>query len=210
MKLVDIFVGKPKTIEFNGNQITTAIFKKSILGPVAVKKNNIDGDEQADLKVHGGLEKAVYAYSLDAYQEWNSYYKKTFSPGSFGENLLIDSFDEKKVGMGDTYRLGSVVLQVAQPRIPCYKLGVRLNDVTTLKTFNQIQRCGIYFRVLEEGKINQGEKLILMQKEDHFVSVHNLFSMYLGPASEELYHLALKLKSLNPDWRKRIEKALKT
>jgi MOSC domain-containing protein YiiM len=158
--------------------------------------------------VHGGLEKAVYAYSLDAYQDWKKFYSKEFVAGSLGENLLIDSFDETKVGIGDCYRLGSVVFQVAQPRIPCYKLGVRLNDVTAIKAFNQIKRCGIYFRVLEEGKITQGDEFVLLQKEDSFVSVYDLFSMYLGPVPEELYHRALSIKSLNIDWRRRIEKAL--
>ena len=208
-KIVSILVGKPEIINFNGKNISTSIFKKAINGSVKVNLLNLDGDQQADLRVHGGLDKAIYAYSLDAYNTWNQHYGKIFEAGSFGENLIIDSFNEKEIGIGDIYRAGTAILQVVQPRVPCYKLGVRLNDISVIKSFNKIQRSGIYFRVMTEGIMESGQELNLIEREQEFVSVFDFFKMTIGQVDSEIIYKALKIKSLNLDWRKQLEGALK-
>ncbi len=209
MKLVSIQVGIPQLKNYHGKEISTAIFKYPVQGPVMVKTENIDGDRQADLKVHGGRDKAVYAYSLDAYEKWNEFYQTELAPGSLGENLLIDSFDETKIGLGDIYELGECQLQVVQPRIPCFKLNLRLNDSGAIKTFNTIARSGIYFRVLREGTIDLNQEMRLISRpEEEFVSVADLFKMSISPLSEEEAFRLLKIKSLNSDWRRRIERSL--
>ena len=209
MKLVSIQVALPEKIIFNNKEIITSIFKKAIAGPVMVNKLNIEGDKQADLRVHGGADKAVYAYSLDAYQNWNLLYGKNFTNGSLGENLTIDSFDEKLIGVGDIYQLGECKLQVVQPRVPCYKLGVRFNDIGAIKAFNKIQRSGIYFRVLEEGEIDIEQCFKLIEKEEIFVSIFDLYQVTIQSVEVEKLEKILKIKSLNVEWHDQITKELK-
>jgi MOSC domain-containing protein YiiM len=208
MKLVSIQVGQPDTFQYRGHVITTSIFKKQIAGPVMVRELNIDGDKQADLKVHGGRDKAVYAYSLDAYTEWNKLSDKKLENGALGENLSFDSFDEKKMGLGDIYQLGQCKLQIVQPRVPCFKLAIRLDDAHAIKNFNNIQRPGVYFRVLEEGVIDNGMSLELLERENVFVSVYDLFQVTIESVEREKLEAILKIKSLNTSWRTRIEKTL--
>ena len=209
MNIISILVGQPEIVDFCGRKITTSIFKKAITGSVKVNFQNIEGDKQADLRVHGGNDKAIYAYSLDAYTSWNQFYGKFFQAGSFGENLIINSFNEKEMGIGDIYQVGTALLQIVQPRVPCYKLGVRLNDVRAIKSFNKIQRSGIYFRVIQEGVIESGQELIIIEREKEFVSVQDLFKMTIGSVENELLEKILKIKSLNIDWRLKLEEVLK-
>lgn len=209
MKLNSIQVGLPETHLFKGHEITTSIFKKEITGSVMVRELNIEGDKQADLKVHGGRDKAVYAYSLDAYKDWNELYNRKWPNGALGENLTIDSFNEKEMGLGDIYQLGNCKLQIAQPRVPCYKLGIRLNDANAIKNFNTIKRPGIYFRVLEEGLIEAGMSLELIEREEFFASVFDLYQITLESVEKEKLEAILKVKSLNSMWRKQIERSLR-
>lgn len=178
MKLLSIQVGKPRTVEFHGQAVTTGIFKDPIEGAVMVRKMNIDGDGQADLSVHGGADKAVYAYSMDAMTWWRQARPQDkFNAGAFGENLSLDQLSEQDICVGDTFRLGGAVLQAAQPRFPCYKLGVKFNDPKILRTFVKSGRPGIYFRVLEEGSITAGDELVPLDREPERFSIHRLFEI---------------------------------
>lgn len=181
MKILSIQVGLPREVEFNGKVVKTGIFKDPVTGPVQVNTTNLAGDRQADLTVHGGPDKAVYAYSFDAYDWWkNERPADDFPYGAFGENLTVDHLPEDKIYIGDTYELGGTILQVAQPRFPCYKLGVKYNDLRIIKTFMKAERPGVYFRVLKEGKVEAGDTFKLVSQERVKLSVVDLSSFILG------------------------------
>jgi MOSC domain-containing protein YiiM len=210
MKLLSIQVGVPQGVNFRGKFVSTGIFKKPVVGPVKVRKFNLEGDGQADLSVHGGLDKAVYAYSFDAYPWWQQTRPNdTFSYGAFGENLLFDHMDEEKMFVGDTYKLGTTLLQVVQPRMPCFKLGIKFNDPTILKTFMKSGRPGVYFRVIEEGVIDVGEELKVQDQEKVQLSISDLFQMTRGVAVEVAdVSKYLSIKSLTEKWRKHFQSLL--
>jgi MOSC domain-containing protein YiiM len=181
MKIVSIQVGLPQEIIFRGKSITTGIFKSPIQGPAHVRTMNLDGDKQADLTVHGGRDKAVYAYSLDAYPWWKKMRPEDrFELGAFGENLSVDEMREDKIYIGDTFKIGDAVLQVAQPRLPCYKLGIKFNDISILKMFMKSGRPGVYFRVLKEGLIESDQTFTLIRQEKFLLSIYELFSLTQG------------------------------
>ena len=172
----------------------------------------MEGDGQADLSVHGGVDKALYAYPFDTYKTWERLRPEdTFRFGAFGENLCFDYLDEDAIYIGDTFSLGDAVVQVTQPRFPCFKLGIKFNDVSVIKQFMTLNRPGVYFRVLKEGKINLGDQLSLIAQEEIKVSVLELFNLTNKTSDEEKQdHFLrireiLKLKSLNHEWRERME-----
>jgi MOSC domain-containing protein YiiM len=186
MKIQSIQVGTPKVIEYKGHQILTGILKKKIAGPVLLKKLNLEGDAQADLSVHGGKDKALYAYSCDAYEGWRKLRPQdSFDNGAMGENLSVDHLPEDKIYIGDTFEIGTCVVQVTQPRFPCYKLAAKFNDPLIVKQFMKFERPGVYFRVIKEGAIEVDQELKLTHQEKIRVSVHELFIHHLerqGPA----------------------------
>jgi len=176
VKIISIQVGMPKEITFRGKKIVTGIFKQPVKGTVRVRTFNLDGDKQADLKVHGGRDKAVYAYSLDAYPWWKKARPDdVFEYGAFGENLCVDELPEDKTYIGDTFEVGTTILQISEPRFPCYKLGAKFGDPKILKTFMQSKRPGSYLRVLQEGTIKAGQKFKLISREKKLVSVLEVF-----------------------------------
>ncbi len=176
MKLFSIQVGLPKTIEFNGRVIVTSIYKEPVTGPVMLRTYNLEGDGQADLTVHGGRDKAVYGYGLDAYAWWVANRPQDEYPsGAFGENLTFNSLPENQIHIGDTYSLGDAIVQVSEPRFPCYKLNAKFADKTMGKTFMQSQHSGVYFRVLKEGKIGVNDELKLMRRDEHSPTVQHAF-----------------------------------
>ncbi len=210
MKLVGVYVGKPKPVPWEGKDVVTAIFKSPVDGPVKVRTLNIDGDEQADLEVHGGTDKAVYAYGLDAYPWWRKALKKDhLPPGSFGENLTFSRLVEREFNLGDIYTLGSCRLQVCQPRFPCSRLGIKFGDMGIIKTFLESGRPGIYFRVVGEGELRAGDTLALAEADPEKVSVMEIFDIKLSKTPDaEAMRRVLKVKSLNEEWRLKIEKKL--
>lgn len=176
MKILSIQVGKPKEIVYRGKPIFTAIFKSPLEGPVLVRKLNIEGDGQGNLQVHGGIDKAVYAYSFDAYDWWKQNRPGTYECGAFGENLTVDSMSEKVIHIGDTFQVGEAVLQVSEPRFPCSRLVAKYDDPSIMKTFNQSGRSGIYFRVLQEGLIDTGSEFKLLKQDKTQPTVYEVFA----------------------------------
>lgn len=207
MKIVSIQVGLPKEVEYRGRVVTTGIFKEPVAGPVRVNTLNMVGDKQADLTVHGGVDKAVYAFGLDAYPWWREAWPQIqFSYGAFGENLTMDRLPEEELYIGDTFEVGTVVLQIAQPRFPCYKLGVKFNDPGAIKAFMKCGRPGVYFRVMKEGSIEAGDKLRLLSREEPALSVRDLFLFITGSLdfSAEQARSYLELASLPDLYRERL------
>jgi MOSC domain-containing protein YiiM len=175
MKILSIQVGLPKEIIYRGKAIFTAIFKSPIEGPVQVRTLSIEGDGQGNLKVHGGVDKAVYAYSFDAYDWWRQNRPGKYDYGAFGENLTVDNLSEKDVHIGDTFQVGEAILQVSEPRFPCSRLVARYDDPSIMKTFNQSERSGIYFRVLKEGLIEAGSEFKLLKRDRTQPTIHQVF-----------------------------------
>lgn len=204
MKLLAISVGLPQKVEWQGKEFLTSIYKTPVEGPVTVKKENIEGDRQADLKVHGGFDKAVYAYSYDTYSWWQKELGLDSLPfGALGENLTFDHLDETQIFVGDVFEIGSCQLEAVQPRLPCFKLGIKFGDQKIIKTFNDFHRCGVYFRVKKEGIIKAGDSLKLIASEPIKASISELFQFVKdhGVTTKERATELAKIESLNNKWR---------
>jgi MOSC domain-containing protein YiiM len=205
MKVLSVNVGFPRKVLFNGQTVTTAIFKVPITGPVILRKLNIDGDKQADLTVHGGLDKAVYSYPEEHYDYW----RKQFPDmdlvwGMFGENFTTEGLMEDAVNIGDQLQIGSAKLVATQPRMPCYKLGVRFGHMEIIRMFMASNRPGIYFRVLKEGKVQRGDKIEVVKRDENNVKVTDIVSLYINrdnADSIETMRRATKISVLPEGWK---------
>lgn len=209
MKIISIQVGMPRTVEYRGQSVRTGIFKDPVKCPVFLHTLSLEGDGQADLKVHGGRDKALYAYAHDTYAWWKRERPQDdFPPGAMGENLSVDFLPEDQICIGDTYEIGDAIVQVTQPRFPCQKLVVKFQDPLVLKQFMTLGRPGVYYRVLKEGLISAGQSFKLVDRETVLVSVQELFEF--NKASAELTRVRefLKLKTLNAQWREKLEALL--
>jgi MOSC domain-containing protein YiiM len=158
MKLISVNVGLPREVTWKGKTVTTGTFKEPISDRVMLRSLNLDGDGQADLTVHGGLDKAVYVYPFEHYEYWRGELPDTDLPlGIFGENFTTTGLKEEDVNIGDRFGIGTVNLMVTQPRLPCYKLGIRFGRTDMVKRFLASRRTGFYFRVLQEGEVGAGD-----------------------------------------------------
>jgi MOSC domain-containing protein YiiM len=209
MNLLSVNVSLPIEIESDGRRVSTGIFKRPVDGPVAVTKLNLDGDRQADLKNHGGEFKAVYAYSFDHYPYWQNLLNIVDMPmGQFGENLTIAGLDESKSCIGDHLQIGDAIFAVTQPRVPCFKLGIRFNDPEMPNRFIASGYTGYYLKVIQKGVVEAGDKVDLVRRSDDGVTVRALFESYYkyDPSAGKLvFQKALREIDLSPEWRRKIE-----
>jgi MOSC domain-containing protein YiiM len=183
--IVSLNVGTPKEVPVRAGTVLTSIFKAPVEGRRAVRRHNIAGDEQADLTVHGGAFKAVYCYPEEHYSFWSAQLPATeFIPGMFGENLTTTGLLEEEVYIGDRFRIGSAVLQVTQPRMPCYKLGIRFNRADMVKRFWQAGRPGIYFSILEEGDVAAGDSIQRVVSDPGGITVADVVALYAGTKTD--------------------------
>jgi MOSC domain-containing protein YiiM len=156
-EVVSVNVGRPRTVTWHGRDVVTGIWKSAVEGRVGVHGVNLDGDGQADLRVHGGPDKAVYAYTLEDYEWWSSELGTRVEPGTFGENLTVAGLEVNDAVIGTRWRVGSTVLQVSQPRLPCFKLGIRMGDAAFVGRFEDARRFGAYLRIVEAGDVGAGD-----------------------------------------------------
>ena len=184
MRLLTISVSPVKEVIYQGKIVATGILKEPVSGRVMVRRLNIDGDDQADRKVHGGLDMAVYAYSVEHYAFWEGELgRKGFPHGQFGENLTVSGMDEETVQVGDIFRIGEALLQVTQPRIPCYKLAIRMEQGLDFPgRFQQTGRMGFYFRVLEEGEVGAGDPIESLERDESSATIAQFIRVYLKDA----------------------------
>ena len=212
MKIISTNISKIKTVIYNGKEVKTGIFKTSTSESVAIEKLNIIGDEQADLVNHGGVDKAVYAFSHNHYEYWQKTLEnENLSSGIFGENFTISDLDEATIHIGDHIRIGTALLEVSQPRVPCFKLGIALNNKNSLKLFTQHYCTGVYFRVLEQGIAKTGDAVTIEKKATHNISVKTLFQAFFDkqyPGYESVLLAALELPELALEWQIKIKKKL--
>lgn len=161
-RIVSVNVGRPRTIEWHGRRVRTAIFKDPVEGPVLAADVNLGGDDQADRRVHGGPDKAVYAYAADDYSWWGSQLGEPPGPGTFGENLTTDGIDLRESRIGDRWHVGEAVFEVAQPREPCFKLGIRMGDAAFVEVFEKARRPGAYLRIVRPGQVAAGDPIAVV------------------------------------------------
>lgn len=179
MRVVSVNVGLPREVVWKGRTVRTAIFKEPVQGSVALRRLNFDGDRQADLTVHGGPEKAVYIYPAEHYAFWREELPGVELPwGVFGENLTVLGLREFDLGIGDRLRIGSAELVVTQPRVPCYKLGVRFGRADMTKRFYRAGRTGFYVAVVREGAVAAGDAIEIVAREPHQVTVADIYHIY--------------------------------
>jgi len=209
MRIVSVNVSLPRPVAFRSQTVSTSIFKEPVSGRVLVRRMSLEGDWQADLRFHGGLNKAVYAYPSEHYPWWSRETSRDdLRPGQFGENLTVEGLTEDTVRLGDVFRVGGAVLQVTQPRYPCFKLGIKMGDPLFPKRFLASGRTGFYLRVLEEGELGAGDVVDLVEKSDS-LTVRELWHLvHVDRGNLEGARLALRCQTLGPEWREPLEERL--
>ncbi len=202
-KLISVQVAIPRTVIVDGEEVSTGIFKTPVRKRVQMRALNLDGDRQADLSVHGGRDKAVYAYPSEHYGYWKKQLPDTALPwGSFGENLTTEGLLEDEVFLGDRFTIGEAEVVATQPRIPCFRLNLKFQRDDMAKRFLASRRSGFYFRVLREGEIGAGDEIVRVGKDENRVSISDALKVYLGaPGSGEIRERALRVKYLSDAWR---------
>ncbi|MBW4533783.1 MAG: MOSC domain-containing protein [Pleurocapsa minor HA4230-MV1] len=203
MQLISVNVGLPRKVIWKGRTVSTGIFKESVSERVMVRSLNLDGEEQADLTVHGGIDKAVYVYPFEHYDYWRSELPEMdLSLGIFGENFTTTGLKEEDVNIGDRFRIGNLTLMVTQPRLPCYKLGIRFGRPDMVNRFLASRRTGFYFRVLQEGEVVVGDTLELVSRDNQHITVADITQLYVRKEDNpDLLHRAAQLEALPQSWR---------
>ncbi len=203
MKVVSVNVGLPREIMTKMGPVTTGIFKQPVAGPVMIRTLNLDGDRQADLTVHGGPEKAVYAYPAEYYPYWRDQLPQTtIEPAMFGENLTTEGLFEDSLFIGDRLRMGNAVLEVTQPRMPCYKLALRFGRDDMIKRFLKSGKSGFYFSVVEEGDVNVDSRIEFVSRDENKVSISDITRLYINPQPDaELLQRAVSVPALPRSWK---------
>jgi MOSC domain-containing protein YiiM len=210
MNIISINVGRPQLVLRNGEPVSTAIFKQPVEGRVRLRTLNLDGDRQADLTVHGGPTKAVYVYPAEHYAFWRRELPEMDLPfGMFGENFTVTGFSETTLNIGDQFRVGSATVMVTEPRMPCYKLGIRFGRTDIIKKFLVSERSGFYLAVLQEGEVGVSDEFQLLKRNEPSVTVNEVTRLYSrGRGNVELLRRAIAVEELPENWRTYFEAQL--
>jgi MOSC domain-containing protein YiiM len=203
MKLISLNTGLPREVEWRGDAVTTGIFKGPVEGPVMLRTLNLDGDKQADLSVHGGVSKAVYAYPREHYEFWKKELPDMNLPyGMFGENFTTEGLFEDSLNLGDRFRVGEAEIMVTEPRMPCYKLGVKFGRADIVKRFLVSRRTGFYFAVLQEGEVSAGDTIELLSRDGNNITVADATRLYAFEKDDlKLLQRVVKVEALSESWR---------
>lgn len=208
-RVLSVNVGRAVEVPYRGRMVATGIFKGPLEGPALLRAEGFDGDVQADRRVHGGVDKAVYLYGWDAYLRWMEELGHRLQPGEFGENLTVGALDERRIHVGDRLRVGGALLELTTPREPCFKLGIRMGDPRFIKRFAAAGRTGVYARVLEEGPIAAGDTIVCVEEaadQPTIAELHRLFAF----ARDDVDGLrrAIAAPALPDGWRRMYERAI--
>ena len=212
MKVVSLNVAVPRTVVWKGHEVRTGIFKEPVEGPVMMRRLNLDGDRQADLTVHGGPDKAVYAYPSEHYPVWKSELPGMVLPwGMFGENLTTEGLSEQEIHIGDKFRIGEAIVMATQPRTPCYKLALKFQRDDMLKRMLTNGRSGFYFAVVEQGVVQAGDAIERIHEDREGISVAEINALYRdGGKDANLLRRAANLEALPKNWRDYLREELKS
>ena len=212
MKLVSVNVSAPRPISYDGKTVMTGIFKEPVAGRVKLHTLGLDGDAQADLECHGGIYKAVYTYPFEHYDYWaRELGRNDFAFGQFGENLTVAGFSEDDVHVGDMFRVGDALLEVTQPRVPCFKLAYKLGVPDFPKRFTHSGRTGFYQRVLAEGEVGAGDAIERVKTDPRGVTVRDMMRiMHIDREDFSLMEKAVGIPALTPSWREELKARLQT
>jgi MOSC domain-containing protein YiiM len=176
--VVSVNVGRPRPVDRDGKPATTAIWKSPASGRVLARGVNLEGDEQADRSVHGGYDKAVYAYAAEDTRWWESQLRRAIGPGGFGENLTVQGVDLVACVVGERWTVGTALLEVSEPRLPCWKLGLRMDDPRFPQRFTRAQRPGTYLRIVDPGDVGGGDTVRVVSRPDHGFTVGDIWRIY--------------------------------
>jgi MOSC domain-containing protein YiiM len=206
-RVVSVNVGRPRRVSWQGRTVTTAIWKRPVEGRHEVAGVNVDGDDQADRRVHGGPTKAIYAYAVADYRWWQQELEgRQIEPGTFGENLTVEGIDPAEAVIGERWRVGTAILRVTEPRIPCFKLGVRMGEAAFVDRFAVAGRPGTYLAIDGEGDIGAGDRIHLLERPGHALTVGIVARAYHGQA--ELLPLLPLVEDLSESWRQWATRAI--
>ena len=210
MKLLSVNVSLPKEVPHERGTVSTGIFKKPVAGRVMLRTSNLDGDGQADLTNHGGIHRAAYAYSIENYDYWRRELGRSdFAFGQFGENFTVEGMSEEDVHIGDVFRVGDALVEVTQPRPPCFKLGIKMDAARFPKLFLASGRVGFYLRVLEEGEVEAGDVFERVESDPERMTVREISHLlFFDPENLEGARRALRIRALSPGWRDSFEERL--
>jgi MOSC domain-containing protein YiiM len=212
MKLISLNVARPRLVVYKGATISTGIFKEPVTGPLQLSSLNLDGDRQADLSVHGGPHKAVYAYPSEHYSSWRLELPGMDLPwGMFGENFTTSGLREDEVHVGDRFQIGSATVMVRQPRVPCYKLAVKFQRDDILERFLRSGRSGFYFSVEHEGRLASSDSFELLSQDQDGITIADMNRLFVSEKyNRELLQRALNTASLPEEWREYFSRRLES
>ena len=210
MKLISVNVARPRLVSYNGNPVSTGIFKEPVSGRVTLRTLNLDGDRQADLSVHGGPTKAVYVYPSEHYEFWKQELPQMALPwGMFGENFTTEGLFETEVSIGDKFQVGSTLLMVTEPRMPCYKLGIKFGRPDIIRRFLVSERTGFYLAVLQEGEVGAGDQIEMVERGKEAVRVSDITRLFSRDKhNAALLRRAIEAEALPESWKEHFRQQL--
>lgn len=198
-KVLSVNVGGVREFEYNGRIAKSAIWKSPVQGRIAIRGINLDGDDQADREAHGGFDKAIYAYAIEDTRWWEEVIGKPLAYGQFGENLTTDGIEVNDALVGERWQVGTAVLEVSEPRVPCWRLGVRMGDNLFPRRFTEAQRPGTYLRIVVEGHVGAGDEIRVVERPDHNLTIRDVFRIYTRDRHEVEQLLAVP--QMSESWR---------
>ena len=199
-KVLSVNVGTAREFEFNGRPARSAIWKSPVVGRIAARGMNLAGDDQADRKAHGGPDKAVYAYTVEDYRWWEARIGRALAYGEFGENLTTEGIDVNDALVGERWAVGTAVLEISEPRIPCWRLGVRMNDPVFPRRFTEALRPGPYLRIVVQGDVGAGDEIRFVERPDHGLTVRDVFRIYTRDRGEA--RRLLTIPGMSESWQR--------
>src|SRR5262249_11148917 len=199
-KVLSVNVGTVREFDYNGRPARSAIWKSPVVGRIAARGVNLAGDDQADRHAHGGPDKAVYAYAVEDARWWEQQIGRALAYGEFGENLTTEGIEVNDALVGERWQIGTTVLEVSEPRIPCWRLGVRMNDKTFPRRFTESLRPGTYLRLVVEGDVGAGDEIRVIERPDHNLTIRDVFRIYVRDHNE--VERLLAVPRMSASWRR--------
>ena len=199
-RVLSVNVGVPRDFDYNGRPARSAIWKTPVSGRIAARGVNLDGDDQADRRAHGGPDKAIYAYASEDIAWWEQEIGRPFTYGEFGENLTTKGIELNEASIGERWEVGTTLLEVSEPRIPCWRLGVRMNDPLFPRRFADAIRPGTYLRIIVEGSVAAGDQITLVHKPDHDLTIRDVFRIFFRDRKEVAR--LLEVPQVSASWKR--------